>query len=186
MRHRNDGIVWMQETNDFGCGTHIEILLKVPLPIGRFFVRESSTTTTTTTTTRKELAFWPIRRARQIQESIQDGITGEKWMSSNSNSGGGFETLGIAAHTACAGINVCTRRWSKRALVGRYSLHSTTNGIDKRESSYFFSQSLTEYLFICIWLPKERNRSETTLWFKKLRERWLICRLSESSARYCH
>ena len=51
------GCLLVQETNDFGCGTHIEILLKVPLPIGRFFVRESSTTTTTTTTTRKELAF---------------------------------------------------------------------------------------------------------------------------------
>ena len=68
---------------------------------------------------------------------------------------GGFETLGIAATKKSMYAHDVDRN-----LVGRYSLHSATNGIDKHVFDYSFSQSLTESLFICIWLRGLVNSDE--------------------------
>ena len=68
---------------------------------------------------------------------------------------GGFETLGIAATKKSMYAHDVDRN-----LVGRYSLHSATNGIDKHIFDYSFSQGLTESLFICIWLRGLVNSDE--------------------------
>ena len=117
-------------------------------------------------------------RSRQIRESRQHGITGAKRTSSNPNSGGGFEILGIAAHNGLF-TNRCVRATLIEKGTGWSLFSPFRNELYRLTYTRLFALSKSNGIPF-IWLP---GRSTTTTRSKTIKEKRR--RFSASSARYC-